>query len=840
MVARASLRHLARHPGQLALAVLGVALGVAVVVAIELVNHSARQAFSYSTEVLSGGTTHHIVGGPAGVDEADYARLRIAGLRPSAPVVEGHVELAAAPGEALQLLGVDVFADAPFRRYTATLDAQADLEALLTTPGAAVMSAELAERLGLVEGDRVEVRAGGRSLRLHLVGRLTVEDALTREVLAGVVLTDIATAQEWLGQPGRLTRIDLILAEGAEGERRLAQIAAALPPALRIEPVGARIGAMEQMTRAFRLNLTALSLLALVVGMFLIYNTMTFSVLQRRGLIGRLRVLGVTRGRIQAVVLGEALVVGVLGTALGVLAGIALAEQLLGLVTRTINDLYFVLNVAALQVDPGALARGAALGVGATLLAAWLPAREAAHTAPRAALARVDVERLLAARVGRAAALGALSLLLALGLLAVFGRGLVPGFAALALFIGGAVLLVPAATRALAEALRAPARQALGLPGAMAARGVVTSLSRSAPAVAALAVALAAAVGVALMIDSFRLSVERWLEGTLRADIYVSVPGGGSLDPALAARFAALPGVQAVSQGRRVRVDAPEGPTELFALDIPPASFAAFGLRRGDAERARAAFYAGEAVLVSEPLAWHRGLDVGDSLTLHTDRGPRAFPVAGIYRDYSSDQGVAALVLDAYQALYDDPHVSSFGIYAAPDADPAALLQRVRAAAPADQALQVQSNRALREASMAIFDQTFAITEVLRVIALAVAAVGLVSALLALQLERARELAVLRAIGFTPADVGRLVLAQSGLTGLIAGLLAVPLGWGLAWGLTQVINRRAFGWSMELVVTAGPLLQVVALAVVTALLASAWPAWRMARTPAAWALREVG
>jgi putative ABC transport system permease protein len=209
-----------------------------------------------------------------------------------------------------------------------------------------------------------------------------------------------------------------------------------------------------------------------------------------------------------------------------------------------------------------------------------------------------------------------------------------------------------------------------------------------------------------------------------------------------------------------------------------------------------------------------------------------------VFADYGSEQGVVMVSRRTYDANWDDRGVSSLGLVLAPGADPEAAAAALRARSGGDQDLLIRSNRALREASLEIFDRTFAITAVLRVLATAVAVIGVLSALMALQLERARELGVLRAQGLTPREVWRLVLAETGLLGGIAGVLAVPVGTGLALVLIHVINRRAFGWSIETTLPADVLLQAVGLAVLAALLAGAYPAWRMARTLPAPALRE--
>jgi putative ABC transport system permease protein len=274
------------------------------------------------------------------------------------------------------------------------------------------------------------------------------------------------------------------------------------------------------------------------------------------------------------------------------------------------------------------------------------------------------------------------------------------------------------------------------------------------------------------------------------------------------------------------------------ALAVGPASYRQFRFLSGSPGAVWPAFQDGGAAIVSEPYAYRHGLGVGSVVPLVTDRGERGFPVVGVFADYGSDQGVVMVSRRTYEAYWDDRGVSSLALVLEPGVDTETAVATLRARAAGGQDVVVRSNRALREASLEIFDRTFAITAVLRILATAVAVIGVLSALMALQLERAREIGVLRAQGLTPGELWRLVLAETGLLGATAGILAVPVGIGLALVLIHVINRRAFGWSIETAVFPGLLAQAVGLAVLAALVAGAYPAWRMARTPPGPALRE--
>jgi putative ABC transport system permease protein len=613
------------------------------------------------------------------------------------------------------------------------------------------------------------------------------------------------------------------------------------------------------MTRAFRLNLTALSLLALVCGMFLIYNTMTFAVVQRRTLFGTLRALGVTRREILATVAAEAVAVGILGTLLGLGAGVLLGNGLVRLVTRTINDLYFVLSVRELALDPLAFATGAALGLGATLGAALRPAFEATTAPPRTALSRAALETRARHGVSRSALSGSL-LGLAGGAVLALSDGLLPAFGGLFAVILGCALLVPAATVGLMALARRPAEALLGVLGKMAARGVVAALSRTGVAVAALAIAVSVAVGVGVMISSFRGTLVDWLDLTLRADVYVRPPGPdrrpGSrpLDPVALRAIRETPGVAGVDLLRRTEVRvvdvagdrtseerrraAVQPPASLLAFRLGDRGRSSFRMKEGRPERAWDALASSDAVLVSEPFATLRGVGPGDRIALLTPRGPHDFNVAGVYFDYASDQGAVLMDLATYRRLWQDRSVSGVSVYAAQGVDADDLAATLRRRTAPTQALLVRSNRALRELSLEIFDRTFVVTDVLRLLAGLVAFIGVLSALMALELERSRELGVLRANGLTPGQVWKLVTSETGLMGLAAGLLSIPVGLVLAAIMIYVINRRSFGWTLVMELPPGVLLEALALALGAALLAGLYPAWRMSRVSPAAALRE--
>lgn len=843
----ASYRYLLRHPWQLGLAILGVALGVAVVVAIDLANASAKRAFTLSSEAVAGRASDEILGGPTGLDESLYLRLRTElAMRNSAPVVEGYVSVPALSGMTLHILGIDPLAEAHFRPFNSGLNTNAP--AFFTQPGAAILSAETAREHRLREGDHLRLRIGGRFVEAQIIGLLEPQDQRSSRALEGLMIVDIATAQEWFQSSGKLTRIDLDIPSGPQGDALREQIRALLPAGAALSTPAARTNALSQMTSAFELNLTALSLLALVVGMFLIYNTITFSVVQRRGLFGTLRCLGVSPRQIFMLVLSEALLLGMLGSALGLGLGIALGSGLVRLVTQTINDLYFSVTVRSVSLETIPLVKGVVLGMGATLLAAAVPAMEATSTAPRTVLRRSSYEEQARRMLPRLALLGIALLLLGSGMLLIPGRSLILSFAGLFTLTFGAAAITPMALTGLMWLWQPVLGRLGGLLGRMATRDVLAHLSRTSVAIAALMIAVSVTIGVGLMVSSFRSTVVSWLENTLRADIYVSSPDATSnrinapLPPDLIQRLSNFPGIERVRRYRSVEVDSSIGPSLLVALDVTPADHPVFQFVSGDVNRIWAGWQRGE-VLISEPLSLRHGLQAGDTIMLRSMQGMHEFRIAGVFYDYGTDRGVVMFDLARYQAEWQDQGISSLALYAQPSSNVDTLVTELRGVAGASEqiaetAILIRSNRALREASLAIFDRTFAITSVLQLLATIVAFIGILAALMALQLERSRELGVLRANGLTPGQLWLLVLSQTGLMGLSAGLLAIPTGLMMASVLVFVINRRSFGWTLQFEIDPRLLLQAMLVAIIAALLAGIYPAWRMARSSPALALRE--
>jgi len=837
-----ALRHSTKHPIQSLLLILGVALGVAMIIAIDLANSSASQAFTLSTESIAGKATHQIVAAPNDVPSWLYEYLRVElGLRDIAPVVTGPITLPEADALPLRLLGVDPFAEAPFRNYlgigTGMNGVSLNLmTTLLLEPNTILLSQSLGDRLDLAPGDTFTILANGNPKTVRLVGLLEPSDDLSQRALNRLAMTDISTAQELLDKEGYLSTIDLILSPEAD----LQPILDRLPNTAQLRRADLRNETLDQLTAAFELNLTALSFLGVVVGMFLIYNTISFSVVQRRPVLGMLRCLGITRREIFGLVLTEAIILSAIGTLIGLGLGILIGRGLVGLVTQTINDLFFSLTVQGVSLRPLSIYKGVAAGLGAGLVAAAIPALEATTISPISTLKRSTAESRVQTIIPWLSLGGLVLILAGGGLLSLPTASLVLSFSALFLIIIGMALITPLLTKLMVTTLTSLPRLQSGIIEAMALRDIVRALSRTSVTIAALMISVSVIIGVSVMIASFRNTVVDWLDTILKADIFISPVGGrDAIDLDFIPEISRYDGIQAVELGRTATVFAPNhGPVQINAFSDASEEGGNFLWSKGSPAQAMAALDAG-AIFVSEVFARQHDLPLNQSseIVLATAAGPRPFEVAGIFYNYNP-RGFILMHHQIYQRFWQDDAVSNVALYIAPDLDSDALAERLQAQFSGQYQLSIVSNRGLKQSAIAVFDRTFTITAALRLLAMLVAFIGVLSALMSLQLEKTKELGTLRANGMTVRQLWRLTFLETGLIGLVAGLIAMPTGLIMAAILIYVINLRSFGWSLQFQLTPQILGLALFVSIVASLLAGIYPSLRLGKMEVAAALRE--
>jgi putative ABC transport system permease protein len=533
----------------------------------------------------------------------------------------------------------------------------------------------------------------------------------------------------------------------------------------------------------------------------------------------------------------EAGLIGLCAAVLGVVFGIVLGEALLDLVAQTVNDFYFRVTVTDVHVGPVSIAIGLLAGIAASLLAAAIPAWEATSYRPQLALTRSALERRARRALPLVTFTGLGMILAALIVIAVSGSSLGAGLTAVFLLILGLALFIPVLVRIAARLMAPLAGRIDGVSGRMAVAGISAGLSRTAVAIVALTVAVSATVGVSVMVDSFRDSVSEWLRATLRADLYAGMQRG-PMDTDLVETVRRTEGVEAISTLRRVWLEDESGRTQLRVIEMAPGSYAGTEIFDTDPAAIWPRWETEDVVLVSEPYAFQHKVVAGDIISLPTDAGARDFEIAATFQSYDVNASAVLMSHATYGRHFEDTTIDSIGIYLAEGASEEAIIEVLGNLDAGEQTLRVISNADLRRRSLQIFDRTFVITDVLYWLALGVAFIGILSAMLALQLERAREFATLRALGMTPGQVGGLVTTQTGVIGLLAGLASIPLGIVMALVLIKVINRRAFGWQIDMTVAPEILLVAVMFAIGSAVLAGIYPAFRAGRSQPAIAMRE--
>ena len=512
------------------------------------------------------------------------------------------------------------------------------------------MSQRAADTLGLALDDSFSVAANGIEFPATLAGFLGGD---MEGRLDNLVIADIAVLQHWLNMHGRLTRVDVKISPHNEADIRW--IRQLLPPGTNLLTAAGRTDTTASMSDAFTTNLAAMSLLALLVGIFLIYNSVAFAVLQRRGLIGVLRALGLTRAQIFRLVVTEAAVLGVVGATLGVILGSWLGEQLVVLVSRTISDHYFVVNVTDVSIGSATLFKGILAGLGATIVAAAVPAVEAASYQPRLALSRSVLEHRTGRLLPLLATAGIALITLSVLLLAIAGDGLVTGLSAMFVLILGFAFCIPIAVKYTARIVAPVAARIGGVPARLAIAGTGTSLSRTGVAIVALAIAVSATIGVSVMVNSFRTAVGDWLGNTLQSDVYVGV-ARGTLDLDLIDDLTALEGITAYSTSRRaygwkqLLVKHTARCNTYGAGQLCRDSSCAMGKRRTVWQLVR---LSKQAVLVSDAYAYKHSVQPGNAaIELDTRVGPHEFTVAAVYQNYDSNDGTVLMNRATYDQYF--------------------------------------------------------------------------------------------------------------------------------------------------------------------------------------------
>ena len=831
---RLMVRPLFREPVRTLLTILAIALGVAVVLAIDLAGGAATGSFRSSMETLAGDNNLEVTTS-GGVPENVVGTLATLpySIRVS-PRIEDYAVIADTR-KSLPLIGLDLVAEGSFyaqseSQKTDESQTQRALEQMFEHLGDSD-SIWVGASLGYKTGDHVELLINDR-VRSYTV-RGIYPDSNGNE---SAIVMDLAAAQRALARYGRVDRILLKVPETPSLEEWQRRLRAVLPAGVEVLPQGAGTNENRRMLAAFRWNLRLLSYISLVVGAFLIYNTISVSVVRRRPEIGIVRALGASRDVILSAFVGEAACFGLAGALIGLPVGRFMATGAVRLMAATVQSLYVSSRPGAIALNGASVFLALAIGVGVAVASAYSPAREASLVSPVEAMARdrreYDVHVQKARDLWLALVLG-LAAVVASRAPAVAGKPLL-GYLAAILLVAASALAMPAFVDALTSFSSKLLGKLLGVEAMLASRSLAASLRRTSVLVGALSTAIAMMTAVGIMVGSFRQSVVLWMSDQLPADLYLRPAGSPAADRhptislGLAEEIARLPGVVAVERLRAYEIRYQGVPATLASADLdvldvirwyPHSEFLSGRAQQQVLPELRHS----NTVVVSEPFSYKHHVKGGDFITLSLGETQASFRVADVYYDYSSERG--SILMDRHTMLryLPDPAPSNLAIYVSPNAQ----LEAVRAAidkATAGHRVLIFSNRDLRAEAVRIFDRTFAITYALEAVAVVVAVMGIAGALLALVIDRRRELGLLRFLGAATGQVKKLILVEAGLLGLLANLAGLALGFALSLILIYVINKQSFGWTIRFHWPVEVLLGALTVVYVATVLAGLYPA----------------
>jgi putative ABC transport system permease protein len=812
------------HPGRMVVGVLAVAVGVALGLAVHLINASAQAELGRAMRTINAEADLQVrASTPLGFDEALYATLtRTPGVAAASPVVELRGRFGAGPpqsfeGGSLRVLGLDPLraADVTPSLLAAPGGDPAAAPAAVFDPAAVWLSPAALAAAGVTVGERVVITAGSGSAEFRVAGVLAADDAGQQ-----IAVIDIAAAQWLFGSLGRLQRVDLKLSPGAAPRRVEGEVRARLPVEAQVVTARSQTRRGENLTKAYRTNLEMLSLVALLTGGFLVYSAQSLSVARRRPQFALLRVLGLPRRGLLAQVLAEGAVVGGAGAVLGMALGVGLAAATLEILGGDLGSGFFQGARPDLVLEPLALAVFFVLGLTAALLGSVLPGLEAARARPGIALK--DLEAGVSGGPRRSAMWG-LGLLVAGGLASLAPAvGGVPlfGYLAIGLLLAGGVAAMPWLARVLLSPLQTTRRRGIALE--LAVSRLWGAPSQAAVALCGIVASVSLMTAMGVMVASLRGSVDDWLTDILPGDLLFRVESGG-FGPEQQRAIAGAAGVEAVLFQKTLPLQlSPEHPPGSLVVrpisrDDPASSLPLIG---AIAEAPAGALQ----VWVSEPAARLHGIGVGERLRLPVPGAPEVF-VAGVWRDYAQQSGAIAIDDADYARLTGDRLRTEASVHVRTGVRPAEAARAIRAAMPTPQAAQAQfvETRQLRAVALQVFDSSFALTYALEAIAIAVGLAGVASTISAQTLARTKEFGMLRHVGVLRRQIIAVLAwegAGLGAVGLVAGL---GLGLGMSQVLIHVVNPQSFHWTMETrvppVLFASLALALISACAVTAVLA---------------------
>ena len=801
------LRPLIRDPFRTLITILGVAVGVAVFLSIRLANEQTMMSFTESVDLVLGRADAVIRAEGMEFDETHFENLHVLRKQIKAyPVIEGY-GIESTSGEVVEIIGTDLLQDSGIRDFSLKTK-EKDLKGLLPLimdPAGVILPEKFIPNVQFKAGSSLKFLIKGKEKELK-VNAVLENKGIGKALNGNFALMDIAAAQNVFEKFGRLDRIDIQFLQPTKFDAMQKKISALLPGHLQVERPQRKSQQVEKMLRAFQYNLTALSFVALLVALYLIYNMIALSVVRRRVEIGTLRALGATPTLIAIIFFLEAGIIGAIGSIFGIGLGYYFAQFSLDAISLTVNNLYAPSYVTEINFQWQEMGPYFLLGVILSFISALIPAWDAAKTPPTAVMRRGSYDLKLFRGSRQLNFLAG-----AVILLAGFCTQLPPvhqfpyfGFLSVFLIILGLSMLSPAVLLWTRNKSHNFFKNMMGGEGLLACKNLSQNVGRNALAVSSLAIAFMMVISMSIMVHSFRQTVIVWIDQTLKADLFVRVAGGRDIDyqhtlpPDPIQKLKSISGVAAIDQFRAIDISYNNLPVVLATGDFSVLSkFGNLIIKSGLPTTELSQNMVGnDRVIVSEAFSLKHRVSVGDILNLQTLNGPTKFEVSAVYFDYSRERGYIILDRTTFLKYYKENQINSFVIYL----NDKSKLNQVRKEVLKtldEHRLIIRSNTELKKQVLEVFDKTFAITYSLEIIAILVAVLGLFNTLVSLILERKREIGILRFIGAFTRQIKRMILIEAGILGLIGSAMGLVAGVVVSYILIFVINKQSFGWTIQ-------------------------------------------
>lgn len=839
-----SFPHARQHRLRTSLTLIGITLGVAVIIAISIVNRTLVSSFQRTIDLVAGKSVLQVHNAESGLKESLFPMIRdTEGVKDAAPVVQGFLPIVGFEGERLFIYGVDLLADFFIRDYR-FLGAPFDFEAALdfmAQPDSIALTVSISQRLELPVGSVITLTTA-TGARSYTVRALLREEGAAKVFGGSFALMDLPVAQIAFGKEHKLDIVDLTVEEGEEIDRVRERILARLNGMAQVERPSRRGEQIEFLLTSFRVGLFFVSLIALFVGFFLIYNTVSISVVQRKREIGTLRCIGLLRRDVLMLFVIESLVIALIGSLSGIFVGALLAKGAVLLVGRTVSNLFLQVDLAETAMALGDIWVGLGSGLGVSLLAGLYPAMEATRVNPVES-SRQAVWTPRSQRISRISLVGFLLLLMSLLLLLYSPAGLDGlgkfhlGVAATLLFLLALCFLSPLFVLGSVRFLRLCLMRFTWVGGQLGLDNFARNPVRCGITVATLMISLAAIFTISVFIHSVRGSLLTWIDQMVTADLIVTSgartagPINVPLKEELAEGLKAIPGVRIVDLYRLIRSTYRGRPVlvESFSAEVS-GGVRSLPMTEGDGKKALRQMANREGVIVSESFQSRFGKGLGDTIELPTPSGLVRFTVLGVYVDYSSDSGTVLIDRALYKKLWQDELVDAFDLWLAPGADEGGVIQKIRSDYGERYALFISTHRELRDTVVGIMEQSFNVNYAVLIVAVVVAVLGVVNTLFASVLDRTREIGVLRAIGATQRQLQMMVEAEAGWMGLNGGILGLIAGTIISYHHVVYNTKVLTGWTFQYHYPFGIAFLCLILAVVLCLLAGYGPAREAAST----------